>query len=370
MRRQAPQQQLLRLALALSSASFRSTGALGGWLEYLLGRERVDIGCPGAADCEDTTAQLLSAHIDATRQAGGDAMHEVLLNRFDRNGDRAVDFEEARSHGLGTAHFAYYDTSPTDRVLDYTEWMRCARELPQYATADLAAPAPPGHLQPLGKHGASARLGELADVLEFEEGAPPTHPRVFWRNQVAMHRPALLRGAARFSPAASLWSEDYLLERHGDVAVKVEPAQEDRGSDLAYSRLHVHVPDNGRMSLRELLQLPAEASAYAVSILPQVMAWDVAVPPTVLCGGRHRRLPKHESPELGKEYRVPHAYPNRETPWMTHLLENNLWVGRGRTRSQLHFDKENIVNCLFQGEKRWTLIDTVSLLDFLLPPWT
>lgn len=42
----------------------------------------------------------------------------------------------------------------------------------------------------------------------------------------------------------------------------------------------------------------------------------------------------------------------------THLLENNLWVGKGRTRSQLHFDKENIVNCLFSGEKRWTLIDT------------
>ena len=87
-----------------------------------------------------------------------------------------------------------------------------------------------------------------------------------------------------------------------------------------------------------------------------------AVPPTILCGGRHTRRPKHTL-EMGKGHRVPHPYPHPEAPWMTHLLENNLWVGRGRTRSQLHFDKENIVNCLFHGEKRWTLIDTVSMLE-------
>jgi hypothetical protein len=297
---------------------------------------------------------------------GGDGMHEMLLERFDRNGDRAVDIEEARRHGIGAVHFAYYDTSPIDRILDYSEWMRCARELPQYASADLAAPTPAGHLQPLGQHGTPAPLGELVDVLEFKAGTAPPHPREFWRNQVETHRPALLHGAANFSPAATLWSEDYLVERFGEVAVKVEPAQEDRGSDLAYRRLHAYVPDNGRMSLRELLELPTEAAAYAVSILPQSMAWDVAVPPTVLCGGRHRRLPKRGSPELGKGYRVPHPYPHSRAPWMTHLLENNLWVGRGRTRSQLHFDKENIVNCLFHGEKRWTLIDTVSTLDLPL----
>jgi|EP01047_Picozoa_sp_COSAG01_P044788 hypothetical protein len=34
-------------------------------------------------------------------------------------------------------------------------------------------------------------------------------------------------------------------------------------------------------------------------------------------------------------------------------------AGHGRTRSQLHFDKENIVNCLLRGgEKRWTMINT------------
>lgn len=85
---------------------------------------------------------------------------------------------------------------------------------------------------------------------------------------------------------------------------------------------------------------------------------DVAVPPTVLCGGRHTRLPKRQLGTVAGK--VPHPYPPQlDAPWMTHLLENNLWVARGRTRSQLHFDKENIVNCLFKGEKRWTLIDTV-----------
>ena len=336
--------------------------ATGGWfMDRLIGSNRVDIDCPGDANCEDTPHLLRSARLNAIQQAGGDSMHEALLQNFDRNQDMAVDLQEARRLGLGAVHFAYYDTSPTNQILDYNEWMRCARELQQYAAADLAAPAPPGHLQPLGLHGTSAPLGEFVDVLEFKKETAPVHPRKFWHNQVEMHRPALLRGAAQFSPAASLWSEDYLLARFGDVAVKVEPAQEDRGSGLAYERLHMHVPENGRMSLRELLELPAEASAYAVSILPQAMAWDIAVPPTVLCGGRHQRLPKRGSPKLGKSHRVSHPYPRPEAPWMTHLLENNLWVGRGRTRSQLHFDKENIVNCLFQGEKRWTLIDTVSI---------
>lgn len=343
------------LLLPLLVAALLQPQVFGGWFQRLMGPDGVDTGCPRAEGCEDT-AQLQSA-IEIIQQAGSDSVHEDLLDRFDHDGDHKVNYEEARANGLGAVHFAYYDTSPTDQMLDYREWMRCARELPQYAAADLAAPAPPGHLQPLGQHGTPAPMGDLVDVLEYKEGTPPPHPRKFWTNQVEAHRPALLRGAARFSPAASRWTEKYLHERYGDVAVKVEPAEEDRGSSLAYDRLREHVPQNGRLSLRELLELPTEASAYAVSILPQIMAWDVSVPPTVLCGGRHRRLPKHAS----QMYRVPHPYPQAETPWMTHLLENNLWVGRGRTRSQLHFDKENIVNCLFQGEKRWTLIDTVSI---------
>ncbi len=168
------------LLLALFPAGVKTWG---GWFGRPFSRDRVDAGCPDAVACEDT-AHLLRAHIDMIESVGGDGMHEMLLERFDRNGDRAVDIEEARRHGIGAVHFAYYDTSPIDRILDYSEWMRCARELPQYASADLAAPTPAGHLQPLGQHGTPAPLGELVDVLEFKAGTAPPHPREFWRNQV------------------------------------------------------------------------------------------------------------------------------------------------------------------------------------------
>ena len=209
-----------------------------------------------AAGCDDDE-QDLAPHTDALRRYGSDHIHEELLQRFDASGDRRVSVSEAANEGLGKLHFAYYDTAPRDGALSHSEWTRCARELAQYAAADLSKPAPPGHRQPLGRHGTPAPLGQLADLLEFSHERPlPAHPRRFWREQVAAHRPALLRGAGNFSPATKRWTEAFLLEQHGDVAVKVEPAQEARGSSEAYERLHRRgIPHSGRMSLRELLAL-------------------------------------------------------------------------------------------------------------------
>ena len=314
-----------------------------------------------AGECEDIPSRLERAY-RVVQADGGDRAHDELLPMFDADSDGRVSFREAWRHGLGATHFAYYDRSPADGALEYGEWIRCARELLLYAAADLESPPPPGHLQPLGRHGTPAPIGELADLFEFAPGQPPPiHPRRFWAEQVARHRPALLRGAGRFSRAFREWGEERLAAEYGDVAVKVEPAVEARGSSEAQQRLHAggSVPHNGRTSLRQLLALPASQGAYGVTILPQKMAWEVALPPPILCAGRRRRLAKRErGPELEPDERVAHPYPNPKAPWLTHLLENNLWVGRGRTRSQLHFDKENIVNCLFSGEKRWTLIDT------------
>lgn len=315
-----PSLLLLLLALLLPSPS-----SSGGWLESLsrgvfagsaeTSHPRVDASCPGAAGCGDE--RELAPHINDLRRYGNDHIHEELLQRFDASGDRRVSVAEAARQGLGKLHFAYYDTAPTDGALSYGEWTRCARELVQYADADLSQPPPPGHLQPLGRHGTPAPFGQLADLLEFSHDTPlPVHPRRFWREQVAAHRPALLRGAGKFSPAAKRWTEDFLLKQHGNVAVKVEPAQEARGSIDAYDRLHERgIPDSGRMALRELLTLPTEAGAYGVTILPQAMAWDVAVPPSVLCGGRRQRLPKRGD-DADEGSKVPHPYPHPQAPWM------------------------------------------------------
>ena len=35
-----------------------------------------------------------------------------------------------------------------------------------------------------------------------------------------------------------------------------------------------------------------------------------------------------------------------------------LWISAQSTRSQIHYDQTNIVNCLLRGEKEWVFIDT------------
>merc|ERR1740139_1131635 len=46
---------------------------------------------------------------------------------------------------------------------------------------------------------------------------------------------------------------------------------------------------------------------------------------------------------------------------MTHVFEADLWVASGRTRSQLHYDKEWNVNCLLSGRKRWVFFNTFDV---------
>jgi len=99
---------------------------------------------------------------------------------------------------------------------------------------------------------------------------------------------------------------------------------------------------------------------YAVTIIPQAMAWDVNVPTSVLCGSRVKTYDKWA------QRLVPHPFPHpKGANWLTHIYEANLWLADGRTRSQLHYDKESNMNCLYKGEKKWILIDTRKHFDKL-----
>ena len=44
--------------------------------------------------------------------------------------------------------------------------------------------------------------------------------------------------------------------------------------------------------------------------------------------------------------------------WWTPIDEVGLWISAQSTRSQIHYDQTNIVNCLLRGEKEWVFIDT------------
>jgi hypothetical protein len=55
-------------------------------------------------------------------------------------------------------------------------------------------------------------------------------------------------------------------------------------------------------------------------------------------------------------------------PFITEIEETSLWISRGRTRSQFHYDKENTLNCLVTGKpKDWVILDTRKYGNKL--PW-
>jgi hypothetical protein len=82
----------------------------------------------------------------------------------------------------------------------------------------------------------------------------------------------------------------------------------------------------------------------------------------LLCGGRRKQM----DPRTRKF--VPHPYPHPfQRHWLTHIFEANLWLALGRTRSQLHYDKENIMLCTVRGAKKFVLIDTRKFYHKI--PW-
>ena len=174
----------------------------------------------------------------------------------------------------------------------------------------------PGHGKPLGFHRPSS--GHI-DV--YEEGTMPS-PLEFWTKYASKGEPVLFRGAANRSLARHRWTDEYVREHFGDLEVKMEGKVE-KGGDLPVSELGA-----GRMAIREFLNRYETDNVYVVSQLPEPMYGDVSVLPCLTCGAFRRRL-----------------------------LEVDLWFSSGGTKSLLHRDADNAINCLLAGRKDWILID-------------
>ena len=171
---------------------------------------------------------------------------------------------------------------------------------------------PKGHGEQLGKHRSSD--GHI-DVLETVP-----HPQDFWNDYVSIRKPVVFRGAAKNFPAFTLWTDEYLKKNYGDLEVKLEAKKEKE-----------HVPTGergvGRDTLRGFLETYQLKDSYIVSQLSDPLAEEVRVLPCWMCGS-----------------------------FKEHILEANLWLSSGGTRSMLHKDADNAINCLLNGTKDWILI--------------
>lgn len=243
-------------------------------------------------------------------------------------------------------HFDYYNRkNPEKGYLNYDEFMRFSREREPFlklTDKDFEGPPPEGHMKPLGFHNRKEMKMEI-DVIDHT-----MHPRDFWSKYVSKHKPVLLRGIDQ-GKGWEKWDEDYIKKHFGWVDLKIEPKIENRGN----SPILNNMPK--RLNISTYFETMRESTLYAVSILPQEMAWDVNFPAPMLCGGRNKKPSLDSRNPVDVKHPFPH---DKGRQWMTHLYEANLWLGYGRTRSQLHYDKEQNVNCLYRGEKKWILIDT------------
>lgn len=172
---------------------------------------------------------------------------------------------------------------------------------------------PVGHLKPFGSH-------RPPDV-PIEETEIIPDPWTFWENYVKPEVPLLLRGAARKSPAFTLWTEEYMKTNYGSLEIRLE------GKNEGLSRIPIGSEGLGRDKIDSFLEHYHSRDSYVVSQLPEPMYRDVTVLSCMTCGNIGGRI-----------------------------VEVDLWMSSGNSKSVLHKDAFNQMNCLMNGTKQWKLV--------------
>lgn len=298
-------------------------------------------------------------------QLAGDHAHNQAWNAMNRETSGFLTMKDLKKWKVPRLMMKYYDKDD-DNKLSYTEFvsffrerklfkkavkkfkltLHCTDDKKQNCKVERELPAPKGHLEALGSHGEA----EPVDIIDT-----PIKPKEFWEKYIYGHRAALFKGVDVNSFAYKNWDEKYILDKFGWVDLKLEPKVEARGDQSAYTDIE-GTGMHHRINVSEFMTGTKnfkDNNMYAVTIVPQAMAWDVTVPPSMMCGGRGQYFNPRTKQSI--RHRFPHP---QKRDWMTHIYEANLWIGHGRTRSQLHYDKENNMNCLYRGEKEWIFIDT------------
>ncbi|XP_032229614.2 uncharacterized protein LOC5505291 isoform X2 [Nematostella vectensis] len=174
---------------------------------------------------------------------------------------------------------------------------------------------PLGHMMPLGSH--QPKEGDV----ESRDDMPS--PSEFYHNYVLASKPVIFRGAAKSSKGFNLWTDAYLRKKYGHEIVRVD-----------YGKKENRARSADDMPLEEFLDIYNSSERYLVDTLPERMWEEFSLPECLLCGG------------------------------FTHALQDSvLWFSSGGTKSHLHNDKVENINCLFSGEKVWFFVDQIHSQD-------
>lgn len=168
----------------------------------------------------------------------------------------------------------------------------------------------PGHMEPFGS---KQKTVEVPILDEWPE------PVEFFKKYVEKNRPVAFKGLAKRSPAFKLFTDDYLENFPGSdkVFVTAEPNKKEiRNAEPKY------------MSFKEFVQKYHNESLYMVNSLPKELRKDVLMPASLRCD---------ETREL--------------------LQTQVTWFSSGGTKSVLHNDDVDNINCLYRGKKELLFIE-------------
>jgi len=169
-----------------------------------------------------------------------------------------------------------------------------------------------GHLRPFGDPSAGPRLA-ITELSSFPS------PVEFIKDFVLPGRPLLMRGAYKIAPAFELWDDDYFrtIYEPPESFVNVETKKkEDRSQKM------IEKP------FKSFISIYLKDSYYMVNPVPRHLERDATIPYSLQCPG------------LGRLFR-----------------RNMMWMSSGGTKSVVHIDDFENLNCLVRGRKELVLVD-------------
>lgn len=177
----------------------------------------------------------------------------------------------------------------------------------------ISASARKGHLAPLGESGSVVALPYDID------GFPS--PEIFLKDFVLKSKPLVMRAAVNDMPAVRLWSDDYMRAKSAalDPEIMVELGKkETRKGGIA-------------MQFSEFLKKYNDSDIYYVGPVPSALSDEVILPWPLQCKDYERSFE-----------------------------DNVMWFSSGDTKSVIHYDDYENLNCLLRGRKRFLFVNTTK----------
>ncbi|XP_060584355.1 tRNA wybutosine-synthesizing protein 5-like [Ruditapes philippinarum] len=169
----------------------------------------------------------------------------------------------------------------------------------------------PGHLKPFGEGRPSHPVKQIDYFPTAKE---------FFENYVQASKPVIMKGVAKMSPAFDKWTDDYFLAQDEPSGNTV--SVETRKKESRQQRMD-------SMSFKDFVKIYNNTEHYMVDAVPKFLRQDVMIPCPLQC----------EQLVYGE------------------FVDNVMWYSSGGTKSVVHTDSVENINCLYRGEKTLIFVD-------------